>query len=95
MENIMVNKKEFIKEVAEKLGKTQKETAEIYEAMVGTICEHLEKGEAVKLSGFVTFDIQEVEERTARNPRTGEAVPVPAHNRVKVKISKTLKDLVH
>ena len=90
----MINKKELIKEVATKMELTQKSVAEVIDCFVETIGESLVKGNTVKISGFVTLEPQVVEARAARNPKTGDTVEVPAHNRVKVKVSKTLKDIV-
>lgn len=42
--------------------------------------------------GFGTFKVKGMAARTARNPRTGEAVSVPAHNKLTFKPAKTLKE---
>lgn len=96
----MITKKELVKELVEileaekEMKMTQKDVLTVIETLTDAIGEHLAKGEGVKLPGFVTFETAEVEARTARNPQTGEAVEVPAHNRVKVKLSSALKDKV-
>jgi integration host factor subunit beta len=38
----------------------------------------LARGDRVELRGFGAFTVKRREARTGRNPRTGEAVPVPA-----------------
>lgn len=48
----------------------------------------------IRVGSFGTIKVSEVAEGTARNPRTGEIVPVPAHNKVAFKLSKTIKEAV-
>ena len=43
-----------------------------------TITDALAEGKRVELRGFGAFSTREREARTGRNPRTGEAVDVPA-----------------
>lgn len=88
-----MNKKEFIKDVAERANTTQKVVGDVLETMIDSIFETVSNGEDVKISGLGTFKVSEVAERTARNPRTGEEVLVPAHNTVKFKITQALKDV--
>lgn len=96
----IITKKELIKTMVEELKEagikvTQKDLCTVIDTMTDTIADNLSKGNTVKLPGFVTFEAQEVAAREARNPRTGESVSVPEHKRVRVKISKPLKELVH
>ncbi len=42
------------------------------------ICERLARGGRVELRGFGAFSTRDREPRRGRNPRTGEAVDVPA-----------------
>jgi DNA-binding protein HU-beta len=42
------------------------------------------------LRGFGTFKIKNTEPRTGRNPKTGEAIEIPARQVVKFKASKDL-----
>ena len=44
------------------------------------------------LPGLGTFTAVKKNERTSRNPRTGEMLKVPAHNAPKFKAAKALKD---
>ncbi|MBL7661643.1 HU family DNA-binding protein [bacterium] len=52
----------------------------------------LKEGREVKLQGFGKFHIQERQARTARNPRTGEPVQVPAKRYARFQASEALKD---
>lgn len=90
----IMTKKELVKAIAEKMGITQKDTMAVIDAMTDVVTDELLKGNAVKIPSLVTLEPQDVEARTARNPRTGESVSVDAHKKVKAKVSKTLKDKV-
>ena len=54
------------------------------------IAESLKKGDEVHVHGFGNFKIQQRAARTGRNPRTGEAVKVPARKVVRFTASTTL-----
>lgn len=90
-----MNKKEYIKLVADKLGKTQKDVEEVLIVMLETIEETLLKGESVKLTGFGTFEVSERAAREGRNPATGDSILIPASKSAKFKPAKPLKDLLN
>lgn len=46
-------------------------------------------GEKVTLQGFGRFEMKERAARTGRNPRTGEAVDIPASQRLSFKPAKS------
>jgi len=54
----------------------------------------LEKGERVIVSGFGSFRLVERAERQGRNPQTGTAISITAHNVVKFKPGKKLSEKV-
>jgi len=87
-----MKKAEFIKAVAEKTGKSQKEVASIIEAVEEVIFDVLKSGQEVKFAG-VKFTVKEAPARKARNPKTGEVIEIPARKVVKVKKLNALKKL--
>ena len=89
-----MNKTELIAIAAENAGMTKKDTERVMNAAIDAITAALVKGEKVQLSGFGTFEIKEREERIGRNPRTKEAVTIPATRVPAFKASKALKDNV-
>lgn len=89
-----MNKTELIKAVAEKVGKSQKDTLAVIDALFEAIGGALVNGDEVKITSFGTFKSVKVDERTARNPQDGSAIKVPAHNKVKFTVSTTLKNAV-
>ncbi len=48
----------------------------------------------VTLVGFGTFSKVRRKARTGRNPQTGEAIKIKAHNTIKFKPGKALKDAI-
>ena len=62
----------------------------IVSAVFDEITEALARGDRVELRGFGAFSVKQRDARKGRNPRTGEAVQVPAK---RVPFFKTGKDL--
>ena len=89
-----MNKTELIAAVAQKAGLTKKDAERVVCATFDTITESLVTGEKVQLSGFGIFETKEREARVGRNPRTKEAIQIPATKTPAFKASKTLKDAV-
>lgn len=54
------------------------EIEQVVDIFFDEISERLAEGGRVELRGFGAFSTREREARTGRNPRTGEAVDVPA-----------------
>lgn len=52
----------------------------------------LNNGENVQLSGFGTFELRQRSERQGVNPRTKEAITIPASKTVGFKPGKALKE---
>ena len=89
-----MNKTELIAAAAQAAGMTKKDTERVLNAALDTITATLLKGEKVQLSGFGTFEVKEREARVGRNPRTKEAVEIPATSVPVFKASAVLKDTV-
>lgn len=86
-----MNKPQFIKAVAEQAQGTQVEARKFVDAVEAVVVDALERGEEIKLAGFLTFETKEVAETTGRNPQNGEAVVIPAHRKATVKLAKALR----
>lgn len=89
-----MNKTELVAVVAEKSGITKKDAERVVSATFETITAQLMKGEKVQISGFGIFEVKKREARVGRNPRTKEAIDIPASNAPVFKPSKALKDTV-
>ena len=89
-----MNKTELVAAVAEKSGLSKKDAERVVSATFETITAQLTKGEKVQISGFGIFEVKEREARVGRNPRTKEAIEIPASKAPAFKASKALKDIV-
>lgn len=79
--------------VAIKLRVSRREAAEWYNAFIDTLRYELKEGHDVILNGFLGIVHRDKEARTARNPRTGEQVQVPARTVIKAYPRTLLFDL--
>jgi DNA-binding protein HU-beta len=70
-----MNKTELIEALSARLG-DRKSAATALEAFVTEVQNAVTKGDKVAITGFGVFEKRERAARTARNPRTGEAVKV-------------------
>lgn len=89
-----MNKAEIIEKVHETLGGTKADAERAVETMINSIIETLKDGNEVSIAGLGIFSAKMRNARTARNPRTGEAIEVPAMRVPKFRAAKALKDAV-
>jgi len=73
-----VNKSDLIATVSLETGFSKRVTTDAIDAVVEAVKRTVARGERVSLPGFGTFEKRLRAPRTARNPRTGERVRVPA-----------------
>ena len=71
---------------------TKKESVMAVEIMLNLIKKTLKKREEVFLSGFGTFSIVKRKARKGRNPKTGEAIRIPARVLPKFKPARAFKE---
>ena len=89
-----MTKQDIVEDISLRTGLTKKEVGEALELFLQQIGQSLAEGQHLEIRGFGTFKVTERKARMARNPRTGEAVPVPARRVPVFKVSKMLKDRV-
>ena len=89
-----MNKTELIAAISEKTGMTKKDAEKALLAVVDTITETVVKGDKVTLVGFGSFETKTREARMGRNPKTKEAIEIPATRVPVFKAGKALKDAV-
>lgn len=73
---------------------SKKHADEVVDFVFDTITSALKKGDEVSIAGFGAFVVKARKARTARNPRTGALVQVPATHVPRFKAGKALKDAV-
>jgi DNA-binding protein HU-beta len=89
-----MNKQDIADKVHSVLGTTKADAERAVEAMIETIVGTLKKGDEVSIAGLGIFKTKMRAARTARNPRTGEAVHVPTMRVPKFQAAKALKEAV-
>jgi DNA-binding protein HU-beta len=72
-----MNKTQLVDALAERLGDRRTASTAV-EGLLETIVDTVRSGESVSITGFGVFESRSRAARTARNPRTGETVDVPA-----------------
>ena len=90
-----MTKPELIDELAKAAGLAKQDSAGIVETVFECITAALVKGTKVELRGFGSFKVRQHRSRTARNPKVGTAVYVPAKKVPRFKTSKQLRDLLN
>jgi DNA-binding protein HU-beta len=89
-----MNKADIINKVSEEIGTTKADAERAVEIIIASIEKCLKSGEEVSIAGLGIFSAKVRNARTARNPRTGEAIEVPAMRVPKFRPAKALKDAV-
>jgi len=89
-----MNKADLVNAVHGKLNGTKVQAEEVVETIINEVVGALKKGDEVSIAGLGIFSTKQRATRTARNPRTGEAVSVPAMRVPKFRAAKALKDAV-
>jgi DNA-binding protein HU-beta len=89
-----MNKADLISKIAVNSGLSKKDSEKALAAAIDAIVETLKEGEKVQLVGFGIFDVKERAARTGRNPKTKEAIKIPASRTPQFKAGKALKDAV-
>ena len=90
-----MNKNELIAAVAAKTDMTKEAAGGAVDACFSCISEAMASGDDVRLLGFGNFVVADRKATTARNPRTGETIQVPASKAPKFKPGKALKEAVN
>jgi DNA-binding protein HU-beta len=89
-----VNKAELVNAVADAVNEPRARAEELVDAVFDCITKSLKAGDDVRLPGFGVFAVANAAARTARNPKTGEEIAVPASRKAKFRPGKALKDAI-
>ncbi|HVL75432.1 MAG TPA: integration host factor subunit alpha [Noviherbaspirillum sp.] len=89
-----LTKAELAELLFEQVGLNKREAKDMVETFFDEIRNALERGEAVKLSGFGNFQLRDKPQRPGRNPKTGEEIPITARRVVTFHASQKLKSMV-
>lgn len=90
-----MTKQDLVNFIAEETELSKADATRALDAMMKGIVKGLQTEKKVALTGFLTFTAKDKPASTARNPRTGESVPVPARTAVTIKAGSKLKEAVN
>ena len=95
MKKRKLTKAEIIENLFEKIDVDKKDIHKLVDYLFEELKNAIRKDEIVGLRGFGTFEIRRRKgKEKARNPKTGEIVPVSAHGVVVFRPGKELKKIV-
>lgn len=89
-----IRKGELERSVAERMGVSQDEGRKAVNGVFETITDLLASDNKVVVTGFGGWEVRDQPARTARHPRTGDPVQVPAKRRAVFKAGEALKNAV-
>jgi DNA-binding protein HU-beta len=85
---------QLIKELAEKMGLTSKQSKEFITAYAEIMVRETKKAGEATLPGIGKLVRQERKARSGRNPATGATIKIPAKKVVKFRVAKAVKDAI-
>lgn len=90
-----MTKSELIEAITTR-GEITKARAElVVNCVFDTMTASLQRGEGIEIRGFGSFTVRPYKAYIGRNPRTGQAVPVPAKRLPFFKVGKELREIVN
>lgn len=90
-----MKKTELIAAIAEQSGLSKKDAEKALSATIDTIVNAVAAGDKIQLTGFGTFEQRQRNARTGVDPRTGNAIEIPASKVPAFKAGKAFKDIVN
>lgn len=89
-----MSKADLVNVVAAKTEMKKKDVELVVNAALDAVVEALKAGDKVQLIGFGTFEVKATAAREGRNPKTGEAITIPAGKKPAFAPSKAMKDAI-
>lgn len=89
-----MNKAAIVEIIHEKMGGTKVLAEQTLDSVLESLVKTLKGGGEVSIAGLGIFSVKPRAARTARNPKTGESIHVPATKVPKFRAAKALKDAV-
>ena len=89
-----MSKADLVNVVAAKTEMKKKDVELVVNAALDAIVEAMKAGDKVQLIGFGTFEVKATAAREGRNPKTGEAITIPAGKKPAFSPSKAMKDAI-
>lgn len=89
-----MNKAALIDIINETVGGTKAASEQAFDNVLSAIVKTLKSGDEVSIAGLGIFSAKKRAARTARNPKTGASIQVPAMMVPKFRAAKALKEAV-
>ncbi len=90
-----VTKADIVDKIASETGLTKLETKAVVDGFLLSIIDALASGNRIELRGFGVFSVKSRKPRMARNPRTGDPVPLEERFIPAFKVSSEFQEKVH
>lgn len=90
-----MKKADLVEIVAQQRNLPRPQVEATIDSLIEALADGLGRGERIDLRGFGTFAVRASEERTGRNPRTGEPIRIPARRVPTFKAGKELRDRIN
>jgi integration host factor subunit beta len=90
-----MTKSELIEAIATRATLTKARAEQAVNCVFDAMTEALQRGEGIEIRGFGSFTVRPYKPYNGRNPRTGQAVMVPAKRLPFFKVGKELRVLVN
>ena len=87
-----MNNKQFISELAQRMGFTAQDTQKMVYQLVEAMGDSFQEGDSVAIQNFGSFEVKKKLERIMVNPTTGQRMLVPPKLTLGFKISPTWKE---
>ncbi len=94
-ERLGMTKSELIEAIAARGELTKARAEQVVNCVFDAMTEALQRSDGIEIRGFGSFTVRPYKPYAGRNPRTGQAVPVPAKRLPFFKVGKELKELVN
>ncbi len=88
-------KRDIVKEVASRTGFDISTIQDIVDTMFEAMCVGLSEDRNIEIRNFGIFKVKETSSRTARNPKTGETITVPAKRHIHFKPGQEMKKKIN
>jgi DNA-binding protein HU-beta len=90
-----MTKTDLVTRIAKDAALTKRQAEKALQAMLASVQDAMSHGERVTLVGFGTFAVRARAARSARHPRTGQPLVVPARKTPTFSVGKRLRQVVN
>jgi integration host factor subunit alpha len=90
-----MTKADIARQIQNQVGISEYDAETLFERILDLLKAALKNGEEITITGFGKFRVRSKNVRVGRNPRTGEAITIPARRVVTFHASPLLKEYVN